>query len=272
VGCALTVGATLIAYYFVPDNGDNPEWNGDLPTTLLSFAVITPLGQSISMAFSRREMALQKLAMYRSAVYNLYVAHSSWDWSVSSKGKGRRGCVENEEDEMAVYGNNTSSSTIHNKQAKDIDWLNHSDTTLCHLIHMSDSLYKYLTLPTATRARHRATHKGRKEANEVLSAGREIFTLDVYGRMIMISQLSEALKYRGLPGNEASRIRQWEEKMTSAMENLRVVKEYRTLQALRVYERLFSLLLPPFYATSYVQVALNTGSLSLGIAMGVITR
>lgn len=179
--------------------------------------------------------------------------------------------MEEDDDVVAVYGNNASSPTS-NKRAKNIDWLNHSDTSLCHLVHLSDSLYKYLTLPTATRARHRATPKGRKEANEVLSTGREIFTLNVYGRMIMISQLGEALKYRGLPGNEASRIRQWENAITGAMEDLRIVKEYRTLQALRVFGRLFSMFLPPVYATSYVQVALDTGSLPLGIAMGVITR
>jgi hypothetical protein len=38
-----------------------------------------------------------------------------------------------------------------------------------------------------------------------------------------------------------------------------------------VFGRLFSLFLPPFYATSYVQVAIDTGSLSLGIALGVMT-
>ncbi|KAL7543316.1 hypothetical protein ACHAXR_012643 [Thalassiosira sp. AJA248-18] len=294
VGCLLTVGATLLAYYSTLPSISNDgvdalyNWNGQLPTVLLSFAVITPLSQSISMAFQRREAALKALAMYRSSVYNVYVAHSSWDWSVCSKGKGRRGCVENEEDEVAVYGSGgeasasaaaaaASSRTPNNnsnektKQQKHIDWINHSDITLNHLIHLSDSLYQYLTLPTATRARHRATSKGRLEANQVLSTGRDIFTVNVYGRMIMLSQLTEALKYRGLPGNEASRIRQWENSMTTSMENLRIVKEYRTLQALRVFGRLFSLLLPPFYATSYVQVAMDADSLALGIALGVMT-
>ena len=222
------------------------------------------------MAFQRRENALRSLSIYRSGMYNLYVAHCSWNWSVCSKGQGRRGCVENSEDEAAIYGDQ-STSFDESRKAKSIDWLNHSDTTLCHLIHLSDSLHQYLTLPCASRARHRATSKGRLEANEVLTAGRDIFTLNIYGRMIMISQLTEALKYRGLPGNEASRIRQWENNMTNAMEDLRIVKEYRTLQALRVFERLFTMFLPPFYATSYVQVALDTGSLALGIALGVIT-
>jgi hypothetical protein len=49
--------------------------------------------------------------------------------------------------------------------------------------------------------------------------------------MIMLSQSCEALKYRGLPANEASRIRVWEKDIMNAMESLRNVKEYRTLQA-----------------------------------------
>ncbi|KAL9185767.1 hypothetical protein ACHAXT_003544 [Thalassiosira profunda] len=256
VGCALTVGATLICWYYAPINESNPNsnwWDGNLPSFLLSLAVITPLSQSISMGFTRREAALKALGRYRSAAYNLYVAHASWDWSASGKGKGRRGCVEKEDNDAHV------------------DWLGHADETMSNLIHLADSLHQYLTLPTATRARHRATPRGRDEANEVLSTGRELFTINVYGRMTKISQSCEALKFRGMPGNEASRVRQWENNITESMEELRTIKEYRTLQALRVFERLFSLFMPPFYATSYVQVAIDTGSLALGISLGIIT-
>jgi hypothetical protein len=93
----------------------------------------------------------------REQANNVYIAQASWDWGESSKGKGRRGCVEveNREDEVNVYGDIPSTAT----KIKAIDWLNHSDTTLCHLIHLSESLCQYLTLPSATCARHRATSK-----------------------------------------------------------------------------------------------------------------
>ena len=213
VGVLLTVGATLIAYYYYPS--DDAEWNGNLPSVLLSFAVITPLGQSITMGYTRRESALKSLASYRSAVYQLYVAHSSWDWGSCHKNEGRRGCVENINDEISVYGtiatggDGVNSSTV-TKVTKSIDFINHSETVLCHLINLSDSLYSYLTLPDSSRARHRVTKNGIEEASTILSCGREIFTNNIYGRMIMISQLCESLKYRGMPSNEASRIRQWE--------------------------------------------------------------
>lgn len=311
VGLALTVGATLLAYYLQPNynvaaddgNGGNyADWNGELPSVLLSFAVVTPLSQSISMGYQRREVALKALATYRAAIINMYIAHASWDWTEYAKGKGRRGCVEHEEggrcddddnnkdkeetktekvddlsnsshDQMKQQSPCPVSSTSKSSPAvpKPIDWLDHSDNTLRHLIHLSDSLCQYLTLPTATRARHRVTSKGRSEADTILSTGQQIFTSSTIGRTVALSGLTEALKYRGLPGNEASRIRQWEHTATLAMEELRIVKEYRTLQGLRVFGRLFSLFLPPFYATSYVQVAIDTGSLSLGIALGVMT-
>ncbi|KAL3757851.1 hypothetical protein ACHAWU_004175 [Discostella pseudostelligera] len=301
VGLILTVGATLLAYYLQPnynvasDSGYYVDWNGELPSVLLSFAVVTPLSQSIAMGYQRREVALKALATYRAAIINLYVAHASWDWTEYSKGKGRRGCVEHEEEQrQCIDGNNIQevkkngddtdndaheqmkqqsprSTSTTSSTPKPIDWLDHSDTTLRHLIHLSDSLCQYLTLPTATRARHRVTNKGRSEADIILSTGQQIFTSSTVGRTVAMSGLTEALKYRGLPGNEAARMRQWEHTATLAMEELRIVKEYRTLQGLRVFGRLFSLFLPPFYATSYVQVAIDTGSLSLGIALGVMT-
>jgi hypothetical protein len=274
LGLALTVGATLLAYYTVlteeKGTSNNVEfgWNGSLPTVLLSFAVITPLSSSISMAFTRRENALKSLATFRSAVYNLYLAHASWDWSECNKGKGRRGCVENNEDMKAVYGEQVKG-VAGDKQS--IDFMQHSETTIRHLIHLSDALYQYLTLPTATRARQKVTRGGRTESKQILSCGRSLFTLNVNGRMIMISQLCEALKHRGMPGNEASRIRQWENFITNAMEDLRNLKEYRTPQALRSFGRLFTMFLPAFYAPSYVQVARDTNSLWFGIAFGVVT-
>ncbi len=316
VGLALTVGATLLAYYLQPNynyssGGGYGGWNGDLPSVLLSFAVVTPLSQSISMGYQRREVALKALATFRAAIINLYIAHASWDWTEYSKGKGRRGCVEHEEedeeeeeeciednddgnidnvekktknvdldktnididsnDQTKRQSSHSTSSPPKSRNPKPIDWLDHSDTTLRHLIHLSDSLCQYLTLPTATRARHRVTNKGQSEADTILSTGQQIFTSSTVGRIVALSGLTEALKYRGMPGNEAARMRQWEQTATLAMEELRIVKEYRTLQGLRVFGRLFSLFLPPFYATSYVQVAIDTGSLSLGIALGVMT-
>jgi len=271
VGCALTIGATLLAYYMSPkDLVNDGQWDGTLPTILLSFATVTPLIQSITMAFNRRDAALRALASYRSAMYHVYMAQASWDWGECSKNRGRRGCVENADDLRTVHDGGRSCEGDTTSQ-KPIDWLNHADNLLCQLIHLSDSLSQYLALPTASRTHHRATKLGEREAKTLVFTGRKIFALNAAGRIFMISQLTEALKYRGLPGNEASRIRQWEQYLSVSMENMRLIKEYRTPQSLRLFGRVFTLLLPPLYATSFAQIALNTGSPAFGCIVGAVT-
>ena len=50
-----------------------------------------------------------------------------------------------------------------------------------------------------------------------------------------------------------------------------MLKRYRTPQALRSFARLFTVILPPFYAPYYSQMARDLNSLSLAIAFAVIT-
>lgn len=280
VGCALTIGATLLAYYMSPNvvAVSDAQWDGTLPTILLSFATVTPLIQSISMAFNRRESALRALATYRSALYHLYMAQSSWDWGECDKKGGRRTCVENtdvlkslQKAEEVKDGTGRSEGDTMSLPKQPIDWLNHADNLLCQLIHLSDSLSQYLALPTASRTHHRATTLGEREAKTLIFTGRKIFALNAAGRIFMISQLTEALKYRGLPGNEASRIRQWEQYLSVSMENMRLIKEYRTPQSLRLFGRVFTLLLPPLYATSFAQIGIDTGSIVFGCIIGAVT-
>lgn len=94
------------------------------------------MSASIGIAFRRREEALLDIAKIRSFSYQLYLAHCVWDWD--TKG-GRAGC-------------------------KSIDWLDHTDAVLTQLIGIGDELARFLSLPTASRSRHRMTRAGRKEA------------------------------------------------------------------------------------------------------------
>ena len=104
VGFFLTIGATLLAYYFSPTyRWNDRDWDGALPTVLLSFATVTPLNTSINLAFKRREEALRALATYRSALYHVFMAQASWDWAECHKGQGRRGCFEHDEDLRCVH-------------------------------------------------------------------------------------------------------------------------------------------------------------------------
>ena len=151
------------------------------------------------------------------------------------------------------------------------DWLQHSDKALYQLIHIGDELYRFLTLPNTHRVRHRVTKIGRTEASETMTVSHCLFDSLLTTRFTKITLLTEVLKRAGLPGNEASRIRQWEQMMGQAIEDLRMLKTYRTPQALRAFARVFTIFLPPFYAPSYAQLAHDTDSLTLGVFFGIIT-
>lgn len=75
----------------------------------------------------------------------------------------------------------------------------------------------------------------------------------------------------GLQSGEISRIRQYERFIGESMEHLRMVKMYRSPQALRSFARIFTLLLPPFYAPTFAQLAYDLDSLTMGILFAIVT-
>lgn len=154
---------------------------------LLTFAVVTPMSASIGMAFKRREDALGYLAVLKSTLMNLYGAHCSWDWPTPDKLEttGRNGC------------NNS------------IDWLDHADQSLRSMWYMVQEMTRFLTLPNATRARHRVTAAGRRQAEDIAYVSVPLFRSAMM-RVAELTILCEVLKRNGLPPNEAIRIRQWE--------------------------------------------------------------
>lgn len=115
------------------------------------------------------------------------------------------------------------------------------------------------------------TKSGRKEAARTMEAAYNLLESMSTQRMTRLTLYSERLKKIGLPSSEVSRIRQYERFLTDNIEQLRMVKIYRTPQALRSFARIFTLILPPFYSPSYAQLARDVESLGMGIAFGVIT-
>jgi hypothetical protein len=74
----LSVGLTVYTYY---KTQDNDTFDGSVMSwTLLSFAVITPIGAAVTMAFSRRELALVNISLLRSLFVEIYTSHSVWGW------------------------------------------------------------------------------------------------------------------------------------------------------------------------------------------------
>lgn len=121
-----------------------------------------------------------------------------------------------------------------------------------------------------SRARHRVTKHGKHEANRTVRVAYTLFHSFLTEKVTRLTKRTEMLKLLGLPANEASRIRQWERILGEALEHLRVLKMYRTPQALRSFARIFSLLLPALYAPTFAQLARDADSLGLGIAFAII--
>ncbi|KAL3903693.1 MAG: hypothetical protein SGILL_010350, partial [Bacillariaceae sp.] len=90
-------------------------------------------------------------------------------------------------------------------------------------------------------------------------------------RVTRLSVYGERIKAAGLPSGEVSRIRQYERFIEDCIEKLRMIKMYRTPQAFRSFARIFTFVLPPFYAPTYAQVAIDVQSLGMGIAFSIIT-
>ena len=239
----LSVSLTIVTYYKTEDksgwDGSTMEW------ILLSFAIVTPMSASLGMAFTRRESALRYIAIIRSTLVELYGAHAVWDWSICGKeNSGRIGSI--------------------------LNWCEHSDNVLNEIFGIGEDLERFLTLPNAGRARHRMTRLGRNEACDLLKVSQGLAD-SLMLRIGRLTLYTEVLKHEGLPPNEATRVRQWERDVTMNCDLLRIIKTYRTPQALRSLCRIFSVFLPPFYAPYYASMAQDTNSLGLGIAFSILT-
>jgi hypothetical protein len=241
VTCIITVGLTCYWYF---TNQNNPNWNGGgLDFILLAFTVTLPLATALGMAFTRRERALIAIGEFRSVSQHILLAHSLWDWTEN----GGRAAA-----------------------AKTVDWVEHVDAVMAQLVGIGDELSRFLTLPTTSRSRHRMTRQGRKEAKRTMEAAYYLIDSIETQRLTRLLLYSERLKKIGLPSGEISRIRQYERFISSCVEQLRLVKIYRTPQAMRSFARIFTVVLPPFYAPSFAQIARDTDKLWMGICFGII--
>ncbi|KAG7362842.1 hypothetical protein IV203_026202 [Nitzschia inconspicua] len=238
----LCVGFTIYTYNIY---NDNPNIDGSIMNwVLLSFAVITPLSAAIRMSFSRRELANTQIANFKATMIHLYSSHLCWDW-YDKQGQSGRAVAR-------------------------VDWREHNDDLLRTMCQVSSKLTRLLTLPTAGRGRHRVISYGRKQRAELaVIAGK--LRRSILEDMNYISDKCEVLKREGLPPNEATRIRQWERFITTQVEQLLVIKRYRTPQALRSFARIFSVFLPPFYAPFYAKMAEELNSLGIAISFSILT-
>lgn len=244
ISCGLTVGLT---YYWHHVHEDTADWNGgSIDFILLGFAVITPITVSIGLAFRRREQALYEIRRIRSCCFQIYTSHGIWDWA----------------------GSNLESS---GRVEAGINWLQHTDLVLEQLIGIGDELSRFLTLPTSSQSHHRMLSSGMREATAIFEVAYRLFDSLYTQRITQLSLLNEKFKSLGLSGSEVSRMRQYERYIGESIEGLRMIKMYRTPQALRAFGRIFTLFIPPFYAPRFAQLAFDLNSLYFGICFATVT-
>jgi len=245
VSVGLTVGMTVYTY---DRKKDDPDFDGaGMNTTLLTFAVVSPITLTISLAFRRREDALLAVADLRATLSQMYNAHSFWDW-----------------DFKPGDGENTG------RTKSTVDWQAHADEACTEILIISQNMCRFLTLPNYNRARHMATPLGAREARRTKEVAERLYK-SVLVHIGRLGMLCEILKREGLPPNEATRIRQYERYVQYDTERLRNIKNYRTPQALRSFGRIFSILLPPFYAPFFAEMGVMLEHLSVGIIFAALT-
>ena len=193
----------IVTVYLYHETDEQSFDGSSFNWVLLTFAVVTPMITSVRLAFTRRENALASLARLRTNAIKLYGAHAGWDFQFDN--------------ENGTTGRSRSS----------IDWLNHSDQVLTTILNILSDTIRYLTMPTSSRARHKVTPGGRKEASETLSVSAHLFH-DIIADVGKLCDYCETLKKEGLPPQEAIRIRNWEVFILRELEVLRMIKRYRS--------------------------------------------
>jgi hypothetical protein len=246
VSVILTVSLSVYLYNKIQEQPDAFD-GGVMDFVLLSFAVIIPLSNTVQMAFRRREEALYFMASFRATVVEIFLSHVMWDW--------------NQKPGNVVDSGRTRST---------VDWSEHTLAIMNELLATAHELSRFLTLPSSTRARHKSLRYFVTEARHTQAVAEELH-LSIIQRVSSIADACEILKREGIPGNEAARIRQWERFLLEYCEKLRMIKMYRTPQALRSFGRLFSMLLPAFYCPFFAEMSYKLNSLPFGIVFAVIT-
>lgn len=203
---------------------------GNLSWTFISFAVVFPLTYSIGEAFKRREEALRELAGLKATIYNVCLAHTDWSWGTDPD-KGRDLLPK-------VFVENTKEIIL--------GALQEMREGLAHCEYKPDPWVEAMVWvggPELRALQHQASQLLRDRS----------FT--VSKRFQQLSLAVENMKALGLPGPEASRIRQFAMIAQAHWEKLCMIKNYRTPQATRAFARIYILLHPFFFGPYYAYVA-----------------
>lgn len=201
-----------------------------LPTTAHALtSVLAPrcaVTFSLSEAFRRRERALRALSQLRAALQSVLQGTRDWDWPpVGGHAAGAAGS-------RMVGGRNALPPTF-------------VEVTRRELLALVDMQAAFLLRPINNRTRHRRGGAGAPSDAFSVEAVRALDD-GIRGSFDRLSRAVEVMKAAGLPGNEASRLRQFTAAALADWELLRALKMYRTPLSIRAFSRIYTLLHPFF--------------------------
>ena len=133
ISILLSVGLTLYIHFSTIDS--DSDFNGNtMNWVLLTFAVITPIGATIQMVFTRRENALLQISTLRSTMIQLYNSYTIWGWDYQPYTSS----MESNSDDLLLQLR--SYNDINGRTKSNIDWLEHSDLALREILYICDDL------------------------------------------------------------------------------------------------------------------------------------
>ena len=239
-GVAVTVASVLAIELGAPTMASNMSWS------IIGLMVIFPLTSSITNAFRRREEALAAVARFRSHLTHLTDLHATLEWPGASAWGGS----EDGEGEAAA----TSRRAARERHLQRVRGL---------LSTIVDALHELLSLPRCERMRD---FVARPEANWDLHFRCRARCVALTRRL---QRGIEALKAAGLPSPEASHLHAVGEGLLVEIENLWMLKTYRTSNMLRALMRVSAQLTPitfgPYFV--YMKESLGGGARGLGFSL-----
>lgn len=236
VGCCIATTSTCLYWYYAPQLAVSMSWN------IMSLAVVFPISQGITMAFKRREQALQEFANMLGNAQAVYGAVFSW--KVKEDGKW-----------MRLIDRFESPATAR-RQLHDL-----YDQYLIALV-------AYFDTERWGRSRQQRRGCGAAEQAELQRIAHEQ-CLCVHACQSRMQRLVQELKTLGLPGGEAHRLDQYVSKVGIAFERLSSLKETRTPLGFRAYARAYILLVSCIYGPAYVRLGLGVSGSEANVAFAI---
>lgn len=223
-----------------------------LDFSFLAFSVVFPLTFLIQTTFSRRDLALTRLADLKANILSTVLTTLSVDWP-------------SKDDKSSLSGGRLDLPDDFNS------------IVVSDAMELITLVYQYLSMPAVAHARNLVFQRKKLTTKRVHALQNDILKC-INDVVVDFFQHTEVMRKAGFPSGEASRIHQYHQYLQQRFEQVRVLKYYRTPQAARSFGRVYLFVLPwlsgPYYAwvyqESHLAIALVLAGFTYLILVGLL--